>query len=126
VKIYLKQILPCAPRKHDAALAAGISDEKLVTHEKRTGVFFHKPIRKFFGMRPMPDHMVRFLEEDQKYHRSGSSARSPLGHLGIHAHARSPEHGESKTVFMTDPGRAKLPLCLLLWAAQQRHPTDHI
>src|SRR4051794_22594745 len=76
VKIYLRQILSCAPRKHDAARAAGISDEKLVTHERRTGVYFCKPIRKFFRMKPMPDHMVRFIEEDEQYHRARSSNRS--------------------------------------------------
>ena len=75
VKIYLRNLFSRVPRKRDAALTAGISDEQLVTHERKTGEFFHKPIRRFFGLGPMPDHMARFIEEDEKYHNSRSTPR---------------------------------------------------
>jgi hypothetical protein len=74
--LYFRNVFACAPRKSDAApRVAGISDERMRRFEKLTGFFFIKPIRKFFGFKPMPEHMARFIEADEKYHRNGAIAR---------------------------------------------------
>jgi len=71
--MYLEMLLPCAPRKADAARAADISDEHLVTIEKETGVFYSKPIRKFFRLKGMPNIMVHILEEFKRWKATHSS-----------------------------------------------------
>ncbi len=75
--MYLEMLLPCAPRKADAARAADISDEHLVTIEKETGVFYSEPIRKFYIFKGMPNIMIHILEEFKRWKANPSQYTPP-------------------------------------------------
>jgi hypothetical protein len=77
IAIYFRMLLSNAPNKKEAARAAGISEEKLNNGMRRTGVPFVLPLRRFFGMRPMPEFLVRFLDEAEKYYQASLTPPPP-------------------------------------------------
>jgi hypothetical protein len=62
LKIYYALALRAAPSQRKAAQYAGVSDEKLTEDMERLGLEFVKPVRKFWGMKALPDYVVVFLE----------------------------------------------------------------
>ena len=67
MKIFLEILYSVSPNEKEARRAAGLSEKRCKTLEKKTGVRFVKPIRKFWGLKAWPEHFIRFLNEHAKF-----------------------------------------------------------
>jgi hypothetical protein len=66
-----------APDMKTVIKAIGLTFKQAKTLEKRTGVGFSKPIRKFWGMRPMPHYLEWFIEAHKKRRQRDYTSHSP-------------------------------------------------
>lgn len=77
VRLYFKLLLTHAPNKKEAGKAAKISDEKLNNNMRKTGVPFIMPFRRFFGMRAMPEFLIRFIDDVEKFYAAATPPLPP-------------------------------------------------